>query len=103
MSEIILTSKYTMPDTQIKGRAACRYPEMKAEAGRRILLAAAPHLRFLFAAQPALRADRLCPLGATISPSNSFEPGIQAAFPGFSERRAPPKRQAACQTRGGIL
>lgn len=43
--------------------------------------AAAPHLWFLLPAQPALCGERLCPLGATISPSNSFQPGIQAAFP----------------------
>lgn len=43
--------------------------------------AAAPHLWFLFPAQPALCGERLCPLGATISPSNSFQPGIHTAFP----------------------
>lgn len=43
--------------------------------------AAAPHPWFLLPAQPALCGERLCPLGATISPSNSFQPGIQAAFP----------------------
>lgn len=51
--------------------------------------AAAPHLWFLFPAQPALCGEHLCPLGATISPSNSFQPGIHTAFPvpfpGFSK------------------
>lgn len=43
--------------------------------------AAAPRQWFLFPAQPTLCGERLCPLGATISPSNSFQPGIRAAFP----------------------
>lgn len=82
MSEIILTFKYTMQDSEIKRRAAWRYPEMKAKAGRSVFQP--PQLlicAFLLPAQPALCGERLCPLGATISPSNSFQPRIRAAFP----------------------
>lgn len=77
MSEIILTFKYTMQNPEIKRRVAWRYPEMKAKAGRRIFHL--PQLLIWFCS--LLCGERLCPLGATISPSNSFQPGIRAAFP----------------------
>lgn len=49
----------------------------------------APDSQFLLTARPALCDECLCPLGATISPSNSFQPGIHTASPipfsGFSK------------------
>lgn len=81
MSEIILTFKYTMQDTEIKRRARVEISGDEGESRQEYFPAAAAHLWFLFPAQPALCGERLCPLGATISPSNSFQPGIRAAFP----------------------
>lgn len=42
---------------------------------------AAPHPQLLLPVLPALCDECLCPLGATISPSNSFQPGIHTTSP----------------------
>ncbi|KAI4807238.1 hypothetical protein KUCAC02_027060, partial [Chaenocephalus aceratus] len=64
-------------------------------------LSAAAHCRcakLLLQSLTALCDVCLCPLGATISPSNSFQPGIHTTSPipffWLSEAWAPPKRQA---------
>lgn len=84
MSEIILTFKYTTQDSEIKKESRVEISRDEGEGWREDFpTAAAPHRWFLFPAQPAsaLCGERLCPLGATISPSRSFQPGIHAAFP----------------------
>lgn len=83
----------------------CRNPEMKGKASRCIFqpLQLLTHSSCSPLCWP-LCDERLCPLGATISPSNSFQPGIHTASPiPFSGCAKPPKRQATCKTRGGSL
>ena len=50
-------------------------------AGVCIPATTAPHAQLQLPSLPALCDECLCPLGATISPSNSFQPGIHTASP----------------------
>lgn len=71
-------------ETEIKKKQkTARDPDMQEKTSRDICAAsAAPHPQLLLPTTlPALCDVCLCPLGATISPSNSFQLGIHTASP----------------------